>query len=121
MSTLVRKTPRSEYLDGIRYLKDKNSGLFDSGVPFQYRNLTDDEIAEYQPLKGFQLDKKTNIIYTSSPENFEGSCEVLLEDQSRKRIVTKVQFDRKNNKKTDMRLKNVKDKYSYLGKILILE
>ena len=121
MSTLVNKTPRSEYLEGKLFIKDKETGATGDPIPFFYRNYKTDQSIEQQPLKGMQMDKKSNMIYTSAPLVFKGSYEVELEDQSNIRKIKKVNYDRKNSKKTDMRLRGVKDKTLYLGKIIILE
>lgn len=124
MSTLIQKTPRSEYLTGILFIKDKLTGETQDGIEFNYRNPSSkevDQIIEQQPIKGLQMDKKTNVIYTSAPLVFKGSYELDLEDQDRLKKVKKVLFDHKNSKKTDMRMKNIGDKNLYLGKLITLE
>ena len=124
MSTLIQKTPKSEYLTGILFIKDKLTGDTQDGISFNYRNPSSkevDQIIEQQPIKGLQMDKKTNVIYTSAPLVFQGSYELDLEDQDRLKKVKKVLFDHKNSKKTDMRMKDIGDKTLYLGKLITLE
>ena len=124
MSTLLQKTPRSEYLNGILFIKDKITGETQDGIAFNYRNPSNeevDQIIEQQPIKGLQMDKQSNKIYTSAPLVFKGSYELDLEDQERTKKVKKVLFDHRNSKKTDMRMKDIGNKTLYLGKLITLE
>lgn len=124
MGTLSMHTPRSEYLEGKWYKKDKETSETSEGVAFLYRNPSDkevDQVLENQPIKGIQMDKKSNIIYTSTPITFSGSDELELEDQGRKRKVKKVIFDRSKSARTDLRLRGVRNKDIHLGKFITLE
>ena len=121
MSTLIRKTPFSEYLEGFLFKVDKETGDFGEGIRFMYRNYLDDENAEVQLIKGMQVDKVSNKIYTSDPISFDGGDEVDLEDQEFKRKVKLQRFDQKKSKRNDLRLKGVKDKHLFVGKIITLE
>jgi len=124
MSLLTNKTPTSEYLDGKLFSKNKRTGETGEPVPFKYKNPNQkevDQVMENQPIKGLQMDKLSNLIYTSHPLTFKGSYDVQLEDEDRTRKVKKVLYDRTNSKRTDMRLVGVKNKELYLGKLLTLE
>lgn len=124
MGTLSMHTPRSEYLEGKWFKKDKEDGSTAAGIAFFYRNPNEkevDQILETQPIKGMQMDKKSNIIYTSAPITFSGSDELELEDQGRKRKVKKIIPDRRNSARTDLRLKGVKNKDLHVGKFITLE
>ena len=124
MSTLIRKTPTSEYLNGKLFSKNKLTGELGEPIPFKYKNPNQevvDQVMENQPIKGLQMDKLSNLIYTSHPSAFKGSYRVQLEDEDQTRKVKKVLYDRKNSKKTDMRLVGIKNKELYLGKLITLE
>lgn len=124
MSTLIQKTPRSEYLEGTLFIKNKLTGETQPGISFKYRNPSGkevDQIIENQPIKGMQMDKNSKKIYTSAPLVFKGSYEVDLEDEALTKKVKKVLFDHTNSKKTDMRMKDISNKTLYLGKLITLE
>jgi|LGOV01.1.fsa_nt_gb hypothetical protein len=124
MSLLTNKTPTSEYLNGKVFVKDKLTGTTSDPIPFKYKNPNQkevDQVIENQPIKGLQMDKLSNLIYTSYQSTFKGSYDVQLEDEERTRKVKKVLYDRTNSKRTDMRLVGIKNKELYLGKLLTLE
>ena len=125
MGTLSMHTPQGEYLEGKLFKKDKLSGSTADGIPFFYRNPSEkeiDQIIENQPIKGLQMDKKSNIIYTSAPLTFAGSDEILLEDQGKRtRKVKRVIPDRTKSRRTDLRLRGVRNKDIHLGKFITLE
>lgn len=119
MGTLTNKTPANEYLTGFVKKKDKYENTYSKGKMFKYRNFSDDQSTELESLSNMQQSHNTNIIYTSYPIDFSNSDLLVLEDQPNERKIKEIIYD--SNKKTDLRLKNVKNKTLYLGKIIYLK
>ena len=124
MGTLVGKTPVGEYLNGTLRAKDKVDGIESDPIPIKYRFPDTgevDQILENQPLKGLQMDKYAGIIYSSSPLEFKGSYELVLETERFPRKVKQVLYDHKNSRRNGLRLQNTKDKFRFLGKLITFE
>lgn len=124
MGELLGKTPVGEYLDGTNTAIDKVERTEGNPIPFKYRfpNQKEvDQIIENQPLKGLQMDKYSVIIYTSTPLQFRGSYEVLLETEKVKRKVKQVLYDHSNSRRSGLRLSGIANKDLVLGKLITFE
>jgi len=119
MGTLTQKTPQNEYLNGVWKEIDLNTGEIIQEEPFKYRNNEMDSETEIEPLTGYLAGKLSNMIYTSAPISPKRGDRFELEDQPNERKAMRV--DPVRSKKTDLRLKNIKNKLLYLPKIITFE
>lgn len=119
MGTLVQKTPQNEFLNGVWHSVDLNTGEISESIAFKYRNYRQDTQEEIQPMVGVQLQKVTNMIYTSSPITPKAGDRFDLEDQFNRRKAKII--DPVRSKNSDLRMKNVRDRMRYLPKIITFE